>query len=183
MAVKVFREFGGQKPREKWPLAFDLEGVERDHKVRQQLQTQQQFEEPMSRAQATNFFVGGASVDINKPPREAYNPRDPKNEYPKMLHHQTKKDPNWLKEHKRLTLYNSLHPEKPELLPAVPYAFVIVNNKQEEEAQLKQGFGFKPPAQPEQAEEFAELAGEVLCSRGCGAVPHRGSCKPVAVSA
>ena len=128
----------------------------------------------MSQAQSPNFFVGGKSVDINRPPRLPYNPRD--HEYPKMLYHKTKKDPNWLAEHKRLTLYNSLHPEKPELLPVVPAAFVIVNNKDEEAARLSQGFALRPPDEPE-VDEFANVQGEALCSRGCGEKPHRGSCK------
>lgn len=130
-------------------------------------------------AQPTNFFVGGASVDINKPPREAYRHI----EYPKMLHHQTMKDPITLKEFKRITLHNSLHPEKPELLPTVSHAFIIVNSKAEEDSALTRGFGLKPPAPEPQPEEFAEEAGQVLCSRGCGNRPHRGKCAPVEVTA
>ncbi len=132
----------------------------------------------MSQPQSTNFFVGGATIDLNRPPREAYNPRDPKNEFPKMLYHATKKDPNWLAEHKRITLYNSLHPEKPELLPTVPAAFVIVKSPEEEKKRLTEGFQLKAPSVPE-VDEFASISGEALCSRGCGSAPHRGSCKTV----
>ncbi len=174
--VKVFREFGNLKQREQWPVDFDLEGVDRNSQVRKQkLET----EANMSRSLSSNSFVGNASIDLNKPAREAYRHQ----EYPKMLYHQTKKDPIWLAEFRRVTLYNSLHPEKPELLPTVPAAFVMVNNETEEKMRFGQGFQLRPPAEPPQAEEFAELAGEVLCSRGCGAAPHRGSCKPVTVTA
>ena len=114
MPPHVFREFSGPKLRERWPVEFDLEGVDRDNRVREQkLQ-----EEPMTAPLSANSFVGGASIDLGKPPRVAYDPRQ--HEYPKMLYHPTKKDPNWLAEHKRITLYNSLHPEKPEILPVVP---------------------------------------------------------------
>lgn len=184
MAPKVFREFSGPKTRERWPLEYDLEGIERDTKTRAQLEEQQkqqsQNEAAMTnRAQSSNFFVGGASIDLNRPPKEAYRHQ----EYPKMLYHQTKKDPNWLAEHKRITLYNSLHPEKPELLPTVPAAFIQVNSKEEEEAALKRGFQLKPPPDPSaKAEEEAMDSGETLCSRGCGNPPHRGSCKPVAAA-
>lgn len=175
MSVKRFREFSNVKQREVWPIEFDLAGVDRDHQVRKQI-----TEETMgNRQQPTNFFVGEKSVDINRPPREAYHHQ----EYPKMLYHQTKKDPNWLAEFKRITLHNSLHPEKPEILPVVPPAFVTVHNKQEEEAKLSQGFGLKPPPQAQDEEPFSALAGEVLCSRGCGNAPHRGACKQVTVSA
>jgi hypothetical protein len=178
-----FRESREVKSRARWPLAFDLEGVERNTEVRKQLKQQQEAEESyMPQQPSNNRFVSGAAIDLNRPPREPYNPNDPKNQYPKMLYHQTKKDPNWLREHKRLTLYNSLHPEKPELLPTVPAAFIVVKNKHEEEAALKDGFALRPPAE-EVAEEFADLNDEVLCSRGCGQAPHKGRCKTVAAVA
>jgi len=156
-------------------LEMDLGGVERDTTIRKAIKPQ--VEESMSKSLSTNSFVGEKSIDLNKPPMETYNPYDPKNEYPKMLYHQTKKDPNWAAEHRRITLHNSLHPEKPELLPTVPPAFVIVKNKQEEEARLSQGFQLKPPVVREEASE------EPLCSRGCGSAPHKGSCKAVPVGA
>ena len=134
----------------------------------------------MPQQPSNNRFISGATVDINRPPREAYNPRDPKNEYPKMLYHQTKKDPAIHAEFKRITLHNSLHPEKPEILPAVPAAFVIVQNKQQEEVQIKAGFAFRPPEAKPSPEESAEDDGETLCSRGCGKPPHKGMCKGVA---
>ena len=171
MPPKVFHEFGRQKPRERWPVEFDLEGVERDHRIREAKLTEEPMVQPVS-----NSFVSGATIDLNRPPKVAYNPNAPENQYPKMLYHQTKKDPNWLAEHKRLTLYNSLHPEKPEILPVVPAAFVLVKNQAEEKAKLAEGFGLRPPAQPE-VDEFASIGDETLCSRGCGNRPHRGACK------
>ena len=123
---------------------------------------------------SANSFVGGASIDLGKPPRVAYDPRQ--HEYPKMLYHPTKKDPNWLAEHKRITLYNSLHPEKPEILPVVPPLFLVVNDKETEQKKLAEGWLLKAPAESEQAEVSGD-GGEVLCSRGCGQKPHRGSCK------
>lgn len=147
-----------------------MEGIDRDHTVRQQKLQEENMTQPLSQ----NSFVGGASIDLNKPPKTAYNPRD--HEFPKLLYHQTKKDPNWLAEHKRITLYNSLHPEKPEVLPVVPAAFVRVDNKEQEEKKMKEGFGLRPPSDPE-VDEFAEVRSETLCSRGCGQAPHRGACK------
>lgn len=89
------------KPRrERWPLAFDLEGVPRDTATRKQLleqELQQNLEifpeEPMSPvtpAVRNSFTVDKPTVeiaDINNPPRKNYNPHDPKNEFPKMLYH------------------------------------------------------------------------------------------------
>jgi hypothetical protein len=166
----VFHEFGRQKLREQWPAEFDMEGVDRDHEIRKTKLQEVQMTQPLS----ANSFVGGAAIDLNKPPKVAYNPRD--HEFPKLLYHQTKKDPNWLAEHKRITLYNSLHPEKPEVLPVVPAAFVRVDNKEQEQKKLAEGFGLRPPSDPE-VDEFAAVKGEALCSRGCGNAPHRGACK------
>jgi hypothetical protein len=72
-----------------------------------------------------------------------------------MLYHQTKKDPIWMQEHRRITLYNSLHPEKPELLPVVPFMTVIVQSKEEQEQKLKEGFGLRAPS--EEVDEAAEV--------------------------
>lgn len=172
--VKVFREFGNFKQRETWPLEMDLTGVERDTAIRKAVKPQ--LEESMSRSLSTNSFIGEKSIDINKPPMATYNPYDPKNEYPKMLYHQTKKDPNWLAEHKRISLHNSLHPEKPELLPTVPPLNIIVKNREEQESKMAQGFQLKPPPVQEESEE-------PMCSRGCGSATHRGACKAVPVGA
>jgi hypothetical protein len=134
----------------------------------------------MGKQQSTNFFVSNQSIDINKPAKVAYDPRQ--HQYPKMLYHPTKKDQNWLAERKRLELYNSLHPEKPEILPNVPAASIIVQSAEEEAQKIKQGWALRAPKEAE-VDEFASLQGEALCSRGCGQVPHRGSCKPVQVTA
>lgn len=92
-------EASRKAPRERWPLEFDLTGVPRDTRIRKNLleeQKQKQTEEPMSPAVRTitenRFTVDQPSTDIfitdiNNPPRKPYNPRDPKNEYPKMLYH------------------------------------------------------------------------------------------------
>ena len=170
----VFHEFSGRKPREQWPTEFDIEGVERDHKIR----TEKLNEDAMGKSLSTNSFIGGASIDLGKPQQVAYNPHDPKNEYPKMLYHPTKKDVNWAAEHKRITLYNKLHPEKMMLLPVVPAAFVVVQDKKQEEAKLGEGFKLRPPAEPDDAEVSDEQE-ERLCSRGCGREPHGGRCKSV----
>jgi hypothetical protein len=169
MPPKVFHEFGNYKPRETWPVEMDLAGVERNTTIRKAIKPQ--LEESMSRSLSTNSFVGEKSIDLNKPPHVAYNPYDPKNEYPKMLYHQTKKDHNWMAEHRRIMQHNSLHPEKPEILPTVPPANIVVKSRQEEEMKLTQGYQLKPPPVQEEAAE------ETLCSRGCGSVPHRGACK------
>ena len=175
MPPKVFHEFSGRKPREHWPVEFDLEGVERDNKIR----TEKLNEDTMGKSLSTNSFIGGAAIDLNKPQQAAYNPHDPKNEYPKMLYHPTKKDVYWAAEYRRITLYNKLHPEKMMLLPVVPAAFVVVQDKKQEEAKLSEGFKLRPPAQPEEKDEFADVKDETLCSRGCGRAPHGGRCKLV----
>lgn len=133
----------------------------------------------MPQQPSNNRFVSGATIDINRPPREPYNPNDPKNKYPKMLYHQTEKDPNWAREHQRITLYNSLHPEKPELLPAVPAKFLTVNNQAEETRALAQGYGLRPPEDSQEEDDFGVGNSPVACSRGCGKPPHKGTCKPI----
>jgi len=132
----------------------------------------------MPQSPSPNRFVSGAVVDINKPGREPYNPRDPKNEFPKMLYHPTLKHAGWKAEYKRIVKYNALHPEKPELLPTVPARQITVKNKDEEEAKIKAGWQYRPPAIEAAPEEDAVSDdGEVLCSRGCGREPHPGRCK------
>lgn len=96
----------------------------------------------MSQPKSGNFFVGGQSIDLNRPVKEAYRHQ----EYPKMLHHPTAKDPFTLKEAARVALHNKLHPEKPEILPAVTHQFTVVNSKEEETAAIKKGYSLKPPA-------------------------------------
>jgi hypothetical protein len=172
---RPFREFIEPKGRQRWPLEFDLLGIERNSQVRKEYKQQQEIFMPQQ--PSNNRFVSGATVDINKPPREPYNPNDPKNHYPKMLYHPTKKNEAEEKEFKRVTLYNSLHPEKPELLPSVGPKFILVHSKQEEQKRLDEGYQSRPPAIPPQSEEEAEADGETLCSRGCGQPPHRGACK------
>jgi hypothetical protein len=171
---RQFRESRPAHIRERWPLELDLGGVPRDTNLRNK--KKQELEETM-RGQPTNFFVSGQSIDLNKPAKEAYRHQ----EYPKMVYHPTMKDPVTLKEHKRITLYNSLHPEKPELLPSVTPAFKMVNSKEEETAALQQSWQSKPPAESPHPSEFADVDGEALCSRGCGEKPHRGKCAAVAV--
>lgn len=78
-----------RKPsRERWPLAFDLEGVPNDSGQRQKLLLDLK-EETMPPVQ-NNFAVDKPVqeiTDINNPPHKNYNPHDPKNQYPKMLYH------------------------------------------------------------------------------------------------
>jgi len=138
MPPKVFRESSSRPMREQWPVEFDLMGVERNYEVRKQL-----AEENMGK-EVSNHFASPQNIDIGRPVRVPYDPRQ--HEYPKMLYHQTQRDKNWLAEHKRLTLYNQLHPEKPEILPSVPFASIIVGSKSEEEQRLKEGWGLRPPA-------------------------------------
>ncbi len=138
----------------------------------------------MARTPSPNRFVSGAVVDINAPAREPYNPRDPKNEYPKILYHPTLKHPGWLAEYKRIVKYNALHPERPELLPDVPAKMVTVKNKAEEDARLREGYQHRAPAlAPAPEEEAADEQGNVLCSRGCGQEVHPGKCKKVSAQA
>src|ERR1700690_1655568 len=70
MPPKVFHEFSGRKPREQWPTEFDLEGVDRDHRVRSQKLNQAQ-EETMGQSLATNSFGTGASINLKNPTQVA----------------------------------------------------------------------------------------------------------------
>ena len=95
-------EASRKAPRERWPLEFDLTGVPRDTRTRKTLLAQKHEEESMAQTQQSvhgvrtitenHFTVDQPSndvfiTDINNPPRKAYNPRDPQNQYPKMLYH------------------------------------------------------------------------------------------------
>ena len=83
-------------PRERWPLEFDLTGVPRDTATRKNLLETRKQEESMAPAVRTitenHFTVDQPSsdifiTDINNPPKRPYNPRDPQNEFPKLLYH------------------------------------------------------------------------------------------------
>ena len=95
-------EASRKAPRERWPLEFDLTGVPRDTRTRKNLLAEKHQEESMAQTQQSvhgvrtitenHFTVDQPSndvfiTDINNPPRKAYNPHDPKNQYPKMLYH------------------------------------------------------------------------------------------------
>ena len=95
-------ESSRKAPRERWPLEFDLTGVPRDTRTRKNLLAEKHQEESMAQTQQSvhgvrtitenHFTVDQPSndifiTDINNPPRKAYNPRDPQNQYPKMLYH------------------------------------------------------------------------------------------------
>jgi hypothetical protein len=117
-----------RKTRERWPLEFDLTGVPRDTRTRQQLLEQKQIleqtpeEDSMSpvtptRTVQNSFTVDKPTVeitDINNPPHRNYNPHAPENEYPKMLYH-----------HETGRVLN-------------------VGNEKEQKAALKRGFNLKP---------------------------------------
>jgi hypothetical protein len=146
---------------------MDLAGVERDTAIRKQA-------EANMTTGVSNSFVSGKMVDINHPPRVPYDPR--KNQFPRMLYHATKRDSNWQKEYDRIVLYNKLHPEKMELLPTVPYLTIVVKDEHEMSAKMEEGWLKNPPAVYGN-DEVEPDSDERLCSRGCGAAPHRGSCK------
>ena len=92
-------EASRKAPRERWPLEFDLTGVPRDTRTRKNLLAEKHQEESMAPAAQSvrlitenHFTVDQPSsdvfiTDINNPPRKPYNPRDPQNEFPKMLYH------------------------------------------------------------------------------------------------
>jgi hypothetical protein len=90
--------------RARYPLAFDLEGVPRDNAERDRLllaEREQLTEEqnPVNVPLVKNTFTVDQPqqpetvVDINNPPHRNYNPRDPKNEFPKMLYPPTEGKP------------------------------------------------------------------------------------------
>ena len=128
-----------RKPRrERFPLEHDLLGIphkasaEERAMLLQQLKPQpdfQEFEEPdmavpvrgLTKPVTNSFTVdyqqGGAVIDINKPPKVNYNPRDPEHEYPKMLY-----PPNY--------------PQAKHVLAA---------SKEQEAELLKKKFTLKPP--------------------------------------
>jgi hypothetical protein len=92
-------EASRKAPRERWPLEFDLTGVPRDTRTRKNLLAQKHQEESMAPAAQSvrtitenHFTVDQPSTDvfitdINNPPKKAYNPRDPQNEFPKLVYH------------------------------------------------------------------------------------------------
>ena len=84
-------------PRERWPLAYELEGIPREerqrlldeHRAQQELESQEKSMTPVTPVR-NSFTVDKPTVeitDINNPPHKNYNPYDPKNQYPKMLYH------------------------------------------------------------------------------------------------
>jgi hypothetical protein len=87
-----------RKIRERWPLEFDLAGIPREDRERllaeqQILETFQEStmrDNPNITTSPTNHFAVDPApepiADINNPPKRPYNPRDPKNEFPKMLY-------------------------------------------------------------------------------------------------
>jgi hypothetical protein len=94
------------KSRDRFPLAFDLEGVPRETADRERLLASQieerslnsapaegePFMTPVTNSFAVDYAAGNSVIDINNPPRKPYNPHDPKNEFPKMLYnHETGK--------------------------------------------------------------------------------------------
>lgn len=113
-----------RKRRERWPLAFDLEGVPRDSSERERLLVEQKLLEPNSNfnkeplMQGTypvqNYFAVDAPtetvVDINNPPAKRYVHQ----EFPKMVYH-----------------HDSGH-------------VLTVNDEKELKAAVKRGFKLKP---------------------------------------
>ena len=85
-----------RKSRDRWPLAFDLEGVPRETAERERLLEQHrqlskpesEFEEPMNETRvvpntfAVDYQAGNTVVDINNPPQKRYVHQ----EFPKMLY-------------------------------------------------------------------------------------------------
>lgn len=87
-----------RKVRERWPLAFDLEGIPRDTATRQQLLNQQQILETIEKEQSMsvplprNHFATDIQqdvvTDINDPKVARYGtPKNPFRAYPKMVYH------------------------------------------------------------------------------------------------
>jgi hypothetical protein len=105
-------ESTGKKRREKWPLAFDLEGVPRDNTLRRQLVENLKGNPNM--AEPRNSFLsdklsdqlqltpaqkarlvdellkdnqGGKEIDLSKPVTPHYRRNDPVNDFPQMAYH------------------------------------------------------------------------------------------------
>jgi hypothetical protein len=84
-----------RKTRERWPLAFDLEGVPRSTAIRSRLIEEQQqpieTEESMNSANvplvqnnfAVDYQAGNNVIDINNPPTKRYQHQ----EFPKLVYH------------------------------------------------------------------------------------------------
>lgn len=87
-----------RKTRERWPLAFDLEGIPRDTATRTQLLQSRQILESLEQEQSMsvplprNHFATDIQqdtvVDINDPKVPPYGtPKNPFRAYPKMVYH------------------------------------------------------------------------------------------------
>jgi hypothetical protein len=116
--------------RERWPLAFDLEGLPRDTAVRNSHLEHEKLKEeimnthPVANNFAVDYQAGNNVIDINNPPKKAYNPHAPENQFPKMIY--------------------------PATWPAAKA--ITVGSEQELQAKLKKGFELKPPSRVEPSE-------------------------------
>lgn len=123
-----------RKTRERWPLAFDLEGEPRDTATRQkrlELERALETEETetmkgpnlVTNSFAVDYSAGPVVTDLNNPPHK----NTPYQPYPRMMY-----PPNW-----------------PAAKP------VKVEGKEQEDLYLKKKFTLKPPVKPAAEQESA----------------------------
>lgn len=162
-------ESNGPKIRERWPVEFDLMGIERDHEVRTQLKNRMLEGEKMVTPLQNNFTAGNPNYrDISKPVVQPYRYQ----EYPKTMYHPSQKTPRSILARQKAELNNQLHPDKPELVPDLEIVSVIVADEKEEKQMIAKGFSETPPhpyeGSPEPQKELCDF---------CGLPSHKGRCK------
>lgn len=125
------------------------------------------------------------AIDIHHPELSPNWPRYTHQEFPKMLYHPVKLDPQTETARQGVRERNQLNPNLPALaLPPSKPMILIVNDQAALDKALEAGWVKAPPvlvAQEAEVEMVDPLAQDVmtnegLCSRGCGKKPHRGAC-------
>ena len=94
-------------------------------------------------------------------------------EYPKVLYHPAEKTPQSVIAKQKAETHNSLHPDKPELIPDLIPVTVIVQDEAEEAQMKAKGFSEQAP-HPYEGE-----APEAPKCDFCGLPKHKGRCKKV----
>lgn len=127
------------------------------------------------------------AIDIHHPELSPNWPRYKHQDYPRMLYHPTKLNPNVEAARKGIRIRNEKNPTLAPLdLPASQPLSIIVKDAGEEKAYREQGYVKTPPflANEEetvqavsQVDPLANPVADVtMCARGCGKPPHRGAC-------
>lgn len=136
------------KVKERWPMQFDIEGVERDSSLRKQLLEAQKRGEVMS--PLGNSFQATPPRDLSKAVVQPYRYQ----EFPKIMYHPTNKTPQSVLARNKVLKHNELHPERPEVLPDLLPVTLTVKDEAEQKKAEARGFQEQAPhPYPEEADE------------------------------